>query len=126
MTNRTAPSSTAAEPPGLLELPAGVLELLELPALEGLRDDQARGQDCCWCGNGPLTTETCVDLGQQTSRASGTVERWYPRACRPCTGTRAYSALLDHSPTCTECRTAAPGCEVGRTLNRLVREGRQR
>ncbi|WP_073951555.1 hypothetical protein [Streptomyces kebangsaanensis] len=131
MTNRTVPTPTAGEPAGiLLELPASVVEVLGLPALEDLRDDQAHGRNCVWCSDGPLTVAASVDLGEQTSPLSSTTPsapmRWFPRACRPCIGRRAYGALLDHAPGCKEgCRTSALGCEIGRTLNRLVREGRR-
>ncbi|WP_445524815.1 hypothetical protein [Streptomyces cyslabdanicus] len=130
MTNRTVPAPGPAE--GLLEVPAAVLTLLGLPALEDLKDAQVRGRACVWCGTGPLTAETAVDYGEQLSPISDDADsarmRWYPRSCRECrprTGQRAYRALLDHAPGCAECCAAAPGCEIGRGLTRLVREGRR-
>ncbi|HEX5596343.1 MAG TPA: hypothetical protein VFX61_10050 [Micromonosporaceae bacterium] len=129
MTHSTAPRESAAEPPStILELPAGMLELLGLPSLEGLGNGQVRGQDCVWCGTGQLAVATSVDYGEQMSPLSGAPDsarmRWYPRGCRPCTGRRAYRALLSHSPDCAECCAAAPGCTIGRTLSRLAKGGR--
>ncbi|MFJ2568192.1 hypothetical protein ACIO02_35605 [Streptomyces sp. NPDC087568] len=130
MTNRTPPSPAVAE--GLREVPAAALELLNLPLLDGLRDGQVRGRHCLWCRRGPLTSETAIDLGEQMSPLSSDSDssrmRWYPRACRRCIRTRAYRALLDHvhPGPCEPCENAAPGCEIGRALNRLLREGRRR
>ncbi|MFI1287470.1 hypothetical protein ACH4VM_02980 [Streptomyces sp. NPDC020792] len=122
MTNRTAPTRSAAE--GLLEVPAGALTLLALPNLDEVTDDQARGARCVWCQRGPLTAETAIDLGQQKSPRG---ETRFPRSCRPCIRERAYRALLDHvhPGPCAECEDSSPGCEIGRALNRLVREGRR-
>ncbi|MBB4791560.1 hypothetical protein BJY54_002172 [Streptomyces nodosus] len=95
------------------------LALLPLP--DRLTAEQARGAACVWCGS-PLTTEAAVPLGDRPSPAG---VRQFPRACRPCTGPRAYSALLDHAPGCEECCASAPGCTIGHTLNRLIRQGRR-
>lgn len=129
MTHVTAPRTAAAEP-ALLEVPAPVLELLGLPALERLRDDQVRGRDCVWCGTGPLTVATSVDLGEQrsplASSSSVTGMTWFPRACHRCTSRRALRALHEHTPGCAECHAQAPGCEVGHALTRLtIREARR-
>ncbi|MGW5126667.1 hypothetical protein ACWEQ7_21955 [Streptomyces sp. NPDC004069] len=126
MTNRTAPTPSTAD--GLLEVPAAVLELLKLPALDGLRDAQVRGRECFWCKERrPLTAETAVDLGQQLSPVAGTSSpmRWYPRACRPCTIDRAYPALLGHLRMCEQCVDNTEVCEVGSVLRWLVKEGRR-
>jgi hypothetical protein len=50
---------------------------------------------------------------------------WFPRACRPCAGERAYAALFLHAPMCEQCADEAGRCETGRILHRLVREGRR-
>ncbi|MFB7112303.1 hypothetical protein [Streptomyces sp. NPDC056291] len=119
MTHRTAPVPGPAE--GLLEIPTAVLKL---PNLDAVPDVQARGTNCVWCDDGTLTAETAIDLGEQRY---GGVTR-FPRACRRCILTQAYRALLDHvhPGPCRECEDSAPGCEIGRVLNRLVREGRRR
>lgn len=129
MTHGTTPRHPAGEPAiSGAGVPADVLQLLGLRHLEGLRDDQVRGQDCVWCGT-PLTAETAVDYGEQLMPLSEAADsarmRSYPRACRLCTRTRAYSALLDHTPSCEDGCRETPGCEVGRALNRLIREGRR-
>ncbi|MFH9977960.1 hypothetical protein ACH4ND_01605 [Streptomyces sp. NPDC017179] len=129
MTHRTPPLAPAAE--GLLDVPAAALELLKLPALDAVTDGQSRGTDCVWC-RVRLTIETAVDLGEQKGSLEGasslTGATWFPRACRPCTRERAYHALLNHvhPGPCEPCENAAPGCEIGRALNRLLREGRRR
>ncbi|MFE7233866.1 hypothetical protein ACFVAF_25015 [Streptomyces sp. NPDC057596] len=109
-------------------MPASILDLLGLPDPDGLHDAQLHGRDCVWCNRGPVTVEASVDYGEQTNPASGatTPQRWYPRACRPCIGQRAYSAFLDHAPSCkTGCEDTPLGCDIGRILNRLIREGRR-
>ncbi|MFB7461333.1 hypothetical protein [Streptomyces sp. NPDC056188] len=120
MQHRTAPTLHTAD--ALLEVPAAALRLLvqRLPDLDAVPDVQARGIRCVWCSGGPLTAETAINLGEQ--RPAGVTR--FPRACRRCTGRHAYSALLDHAPGCEECCAAAPGCEIGRILNRLIRQGR--
>lgn len=106
-------------------VPAAVLELLALPAREGLTDDQARGRACVWCGREPLTVATSADLGEQTSVVPGSASaiHWYPRACRPCAAERAHKALFQHAPMCEQCVDEAGRCEVSLILYRLVREG---
>ncbi|MFJ1653715.1 hypothetical protein ACIOC2_20455 [Streptomyces sp. NPDC088337] len=39
---------------------------------------------------------------------------------------RGRHCLWCRSGPCPECETSSPGCEIGRALNRLVREGRRR
>ena len=119
MTHRTTPVPGPAG--GLLEVPAAILELLELPALETVADGQSRGADCVWCTYGPLTTEMAVALGERKSRG---VTR-FPRACPPCAAAHAHAALFKHAPTCEQCVDEAEVCEVGRVLYRLIREGRR-
>ncbi|MFJ3661120.1 hypothetical protein ACIPPM_11720 [Streptomyces sp. NPDC090119] len=59
----------------------------ELPPPHTLSDDHLRGRTCVWCDT-RLTTETAfLDFGQLTS-----LQRWFPRACRPCTDERAERA----------------------------------
>ncbi|MFD8914223.1 hypothetical protein [Streptomyces sp. NPDC059575] len=62
----------------------------QLPSPDALSDDRLRGRTCVWCGTS-LTTETAfLDFGQLT-----TPQRWFPRACRPCTGKRTERARMD-------------------------------
>ncbi|MFE7232573.1 hypothetical protein ACFVAF_18305 [Streptomyces sp. NPDC057596] len=129
MTNRTVPTPSPAE--GLLEVPAAALELLALPDLDAVTVGQARGINCVWCA-GQLNAEAAVPLGHQHVPGEDfsliPEATWDPRACRPCIRERAYRALLDHvhPGPCAECEDNSPGCEIGRALNRLVREGRRR
>ncbi|MFE9608075.1 hypothetical protein [Streptomyces sp. NPDC006012] len=109
-----------------LELPAEVLEVLQLPALDALADDRVRGAACLWCGE-RLTGESAVDLGRRRSPLTGSSSvsgmTWFPRACRACVADRAHRALFDHAPTCEPCVDHAAECELGRTLYRLIRGG---
>ncbi|MGW4445238.1 hypothetical protein [Streptomyces sp. NPDC004682] len=55
----------------------------ELPPPGTLSDDRLRGRTCVWCDT-RLTAETAfLDFGQLS-----TPQRWFPRACRPCTSER--------------------------------------
>ncbi|NEA51601.1 hypothetical protein [Streptomyces sp. SID10815] len=100
---------------------AAVVAVLGPPELVGISDRQARGAHCLWCDNGPLTTAEAVDLGEH--KADGVAV--FPRACRRCAGKRAHRGMYDHHPDCETCRTTEAGCEIGRALYRLVREGRR-
>ncbi|MEU5094958.1 hypothetical protein [Streptomyces sp. NPDC020996] len=123
MAHSTARTGTATG------LPPAALALLHLPAISGVTDGQKRGADCVWCACGPLTAETAIDYGEQLSPLDSAPDsarqRWYPRSCRSCTRDRAYRALLDHAPACTDGCADTPGCEIGRALNRLIREARR-
>lgn len=99
-----------------------VLALLALPALDGLSEQQVRGQACVWDGV-ILSAETAVDLGPRRKRRLDGEYDWFPRGCKACTGTEAYRALLDHASSCEQCIVEASRCEVGRDLWRLVRDG---
>ncbi|MFJ6656026.1 DUF6415 family natural product biosynthesis protein [Streptomyces sp. NPDC091377] len=101
--------------------PVTVADLLGLPPLDTLTDDQARGATCVWDASEtrPLTAESAVDLGE---RVTGV--HWFPRACRAHAGDRAHLALLDHVPQCEECTERKAMCDIGRALYRLaVRRG---
>ena len=111
------------------EIPAGVLEVLALPALDELHDDQTRGRACVWCDD-PLTIESAVPLGEHMAPVEGTTSvsgmRCFPRACHGCVSDRAHRGLFAHGSTCSLCRDeeTAADCTVGRGLYRLVREHR--
>ncbi|MEU6098380.1 hypothetical protein [Streptomyces sp. NPDC047079] len=104
-----------------------VLEVLALPALDGLTDDQTRGATCVWHGGDRLTAETAIPLGEHMSPLSGVTSllRWFPRACRTCVADRAHRGLLVHAPMCDLCADEAGQCPIGRGLYRLVREYRR-
>lgn len=116
-------------------IPAAVLAVLAsvLPSLDTLTDDQVRGAHCAWCKT-PVTADTAVDFGEQTSPAPWATStigmRWYPRACPACVAKAAHRGLMDHASDCADCRRVpAPGeptvCELARALNRLVKGGRR-
>ena len=102
-----------------------VLAILTVPAFSTMSDDQVRGRSCAWCGV-TLAPETAVDLGARHIRILDQRVSRFPRGCRQCTGKAAYEALLDHAPMCEQCVDNAAGCETGRELRRLVKEGFRR
>ncbi|MFE9610257.1 hypothetical protein [Streptomyces sp. NPDC006012] len=110
--------------------PTEVLDVLALPALDGLADGKVRGAECLWCPTS-LTGDTAVDFGRQRSPLDGSPAvsgvTWFPRACRSCVADRAHRGLFAHAPVCSLCRTreTAADCIVGRGLYRLVRDCRR-
>ncbi|MEU0739135.1 hypothetical protein [Streptomyces sp. NPDC006134] len=102
------------------EIPPEVLALLVLPDFDTLTSDQVRGAVCVW-GTERLTTETSVDLGEQTGEAG----HWWPRACHQHAGVRAYLALYAHVALCEPCVDDVGQCETGRALSRLIRRYRR-
>ncbi|MFG3323708.1 hypothetical protein ACGF3J_37255 [Streptomyces sp. NPDC048171] len=110
------------------EVTARVLDVLVLPGLDDLTDDQVRGADCVWC-RASLTADVAVDFGEHTSPSPWSTStigmRWYPRACPACTAERAHRGLFEHAPSCEQCVDAAERCEISRALYRLIREGRR-
>lgn len=104
--------------------PASAVDWLALPALGTLTDQQVRGQACVWDA-APLAGAPAVDLGEQATSRAGQPVRWFPRACRPCLGLRAYQAILDHGSTCEQCVDDGSRCDTGLSLSRLVREARR-
>ncbi|MFF4752640.1 hypothetical protein ACWD5R_11510 [Streptomyces sp. NPDC002514] len=112
------------------EIPAEVLLILALPALDGLADGKVRGAECLWCPTS-LTGATAVDFGQQRSPLNGSSAvsgmAWFPRACRSCVADRAHRGLFTHTVACPLCQAeqTAADCIVGRGLYRLVRDCRR-
>lgn len=108
-------------------IPAAVLEVLALPLLDGVSEEQVGGRACVWCRD-HLTIETAVPLGEhmtdvdESTAVSGM--RAFPRGCRRCVQDRARRGLFAHGSTCSLCRAeeTAASCTVGRGLYRLVRE----
>lgn len=113
---------TGAPPRGAADVTPETLNVLVLPTLSTVTDDQSRGAACVWC-TGPLTTDMAVDLGEQTSDSDGTAlpVHWMPRACPTCTVERAQRARFAHGPTCEQCVDEAAHCEVGEGLLDLLR-----
>ncbi|MFI2432003.1 hypothetical protein [Streptomyces sp. NPDC018693] len=98
-----------------MEITPEVLAVLGLPARETLDDEQQRGAACVWC-NHELNAESAIDLGEQAPP-----DRWFPRACRPCVGVRAWPGVLSHAMACTSTCGGQSGhlCDTGRLLYRL-------
>ncbi|MFI9598974.1 hypothetical protein ACIHCX_03665 [Streptomyces sp. NPDC052043] len=123
MAHGTAPRAAAAG------VPQAVLDLLQLPTLDAVTGGQRRGADCVWCGDGSLNAESAVDLGEQRHPLKGSTSitgaTWFPRACRRCIRERAYPAQLAHLEMCEQCVDDVRECKTGRSLDRLVREGRR-
>ncbi|ARP70277.1 hypothetical protein LK07_11345 [Streptomyces pluripotens] len=95
-------------------------DLLPVPKLDGLTDQQARGATCVW-DETPLTATTAIDLGERTATEG---RRCFPRACRPCAMRKAMDALLAHNGSCEQCVDDHTQCPTGLGLVRAVREAR--
>ncbi|MDC2961302.1 ATP-binding protein [Streptomyces gilvifuscus] len=112
-------------------IPAEVLEVLAMPALNGLSEEQVGGQACIWCAS-LLTTATAVQLGEHLTDVGDSTAVTgmgaFPRGCRSCVQDRAHPGLFTHGSTCDLCRDeqTADECVVGRGLYRLVRDTSRR
>ncbi|MFI1371365.1 hypothetical protein ACH4UY_05045 [Streptomyces longwoodensis] len=109
-----SPENKTAEP----------VDLLELPPLAGLAEDQVRGAACVWCATA-LSTDTAVNLGGRRHRRLDGAYSTFPRACRPCTRAAGIRALADHAPLCEQCTDNPSACADGMALQRLIREHRR-
>ncbi|KUN03130.1 hypothetical protein AQI95_24535 [Streptomyces yokosukanensis] len=100
-----------------------VADLLPLPALEGLTDQQRRGTACVWNhGHGSLTTTTAIDLGERQASDGTTC---FLRGCKACAQALVIPTLQDHTNSCEQCVDDYTRCETGAGLVRLVRETRR-
>lgn len=99
---------------------AEALAVLQLPSLEGLTEQQVRGQACVWDGV-PLVGISAVDLGARTASRAGRSTRWFPRGCPRCVVEAALRALHAHAPSCGQCVDDAARCPQGLGLRRLMR-----
>ncbi|MFJ9346097.1 hypothetical protein [Streptomyces sp. NPDC101237] len=98
------------------------LALLELPALDGLTEAQARGADCVWCPQKApthLTAETAVNLGERRHRRPGGRFSTFPRACRACFRQAAAAALRAHAGSCEQGVDDAALCGTATALRAL-------
>jgi hypothetical protein len=103
-------------------VPTAVANLLPLPDLTGLTDQQQRGSACTFDGrHTSLTATTAVDLGEQTTGGI----TLFLRACKACTQAQALHTLQTHSGTCEQCVDDYTQCPTGVGLVRLVRETRR-
>lgn len=101
-----------------------VMELMDLPAVGNLSEEQTRGVACVWCA-AALSTDTAVDLGERRVWLLNGLIVMFPRACPPCVAKYAHRALHRHAPTCEPCVDNADRCDTGRALYRLIRENRR-
>lgn len=97
---------------------AAAVEMLPMPKPARLDAERINGACCVWCG-GP----TSVALGPRIRRAAGGLERWFPRACRSCTGLEAGRVYQLHLTTCARC-THGDYCPDSYALRDLARECR--
>jgi len=100
------------------------MELMDLPAVGDLSEQQVRGAACVWCGI-VLHSGIAVDLGQRSVRLLDGAVTMFPRSCRRCVADRAYQAILGHTMSCEQCVDEPARCDTGRALNRLIRENRR-
>lgn len=93
--------------------------MLPVPKAVGLVTDQISGTVCVWCGHTPQ-----VALGPRLSVIGDALCRWWPRACRRCTGREAARVHDIHTTTCARCvhRDYCPDAHAlhGLALTRLV------
>ena len=89
-------------------------EMLPVPKLIGLDDDQRAGLRCVWCGGPPALT-----LGPRLGADTGELHRWTPRACRPCAAREAGHVYRAHGRTCAHC-TPTVYCPDRRALHALA------
>ncbi|WP_330236171.1 hypothetical protein [Streptomyces sp. NBC_00566] len=118
MAHRTvAHPAPAGRPPA--DFDAELLPHLGVPNLATLTTDQTAGRACVW-GGGPLTLATAVDLGETLHDGVHA----FPRACGPCTVTRATNALAAHSIDCATCldKQQWTDCTVGYGLLSVQRD----
>jgi hypothetical protein len=88
-------------------------QMLAVPRLNTRTKAQTAGRRCVWCG-GPAT----VRLGPRLSSRNGSLDRWEPRACVPCTRREAARVFSVHIRACARC-DAALRCVDARALHEL-------
>lgn len=97
------------------------VELLAMPKTHTLTKKKLSGTVCVWCGK--HLDEDGLKLGPRLRVASGGVQRWLPRACRPCAGREAARVCAIHITTCARC-SHHDYCPDSRALHRLALECR--
>ncbi len=101
-----------------------VTDLLPLPPVSRLAEEQVRGAVCVWCAL-TLTGETAIDLGTRSGSFAGVTADWFPRSCRDCLKEAALREYGDHTGTCEQCVDDPALCDARRALHRLALEGRR-
>jgi hypothetical protein len=74
--------------------------MLAVPRHAALTAAQTSGAACVWCSD-----PAPVALGPRLSTHEGTLRRWEPRACHPCTRREADRVHRLHTRTCPRCRS---------------------
>lgn len=99
----------------------GAVELLAMPKTYTLTSEQIEGTACVWCIK-PLG-DTGLRLGPRIRVAGTGVQRWLPRACRPCISLEAARVHQIHLRTCARC-SHGEHCPDSRALHNLALEYR--
>jgi hypothetical protein len=73
-----------------------------------------------WCRE---TLDDHIDLRPRLSVVAGRLERWWPRACQPCTSRKAARTYQAHIGTCVSCMHREY-CLDSRALHALALECR--
>jgi hypothetical protein len=89
-------------------------EMLRVPKAADLAPERVEGKRCVWCGG----ADTVV-LGPRLSVIGGTLNRWHPRGCRPCTRREARRVHGIHITTCARC-THRDYCPDAKALYELA------
>ncbi|GGR61547.1 hypothetical protein GCM10010251_93030 [Streptomyces aurantiogriseus] len=97
------------------------LEMLAMPKTHTLTKRQMEGTVCVWCKEN--LDDTCLRLGPRIRVADGGIQRWLPRACRPCTGKEAARVYRIHIRACARC-SHRDYCPDSRALHKLALEYR--
>jgi hypothetical protein len=97
---------------------ADATQMLPVPNAGVLSRKRVEGKVCVWCRE---TLDDHVDLGPRLSVVAGQLERWWPRACQPCTGRTAVRVYRLHLGTCASC-SHREYCLDSRALHALAVE----
>ncbi|UIX32842.1 hypothetical protein [Streptomyces sp. GQFP] len=79
---------------------ADATQMLPVPHAGCLSRKRVEGKVCVWCRQ---TLDDHIDLEPRLSVVAGQLERWWPRACRPCAGRKAAHTYQAHIRACASC-----------------------
>ncbi|MFF0222611.1 hypothetical protein [Streptomyces sp. NPDC004629] len=94
--------------------PVGAVQLLPLPRIRGLTEDQVCGRACVWCRTS-LTAGAVMSLGPRRRPGTESGACWYPRGCTMCVRAEARRVVDLHARTCSTCR-GPRACSTRREL----------
>ncbi|MEV6182282.1 hypothetical protein [Streptomyces sp. NPDC052015] len=92
------------------------VEMLPLPKLDTLSNEQVDGKACVWCSGRPRTP---LALGIRLSANAGTLRRWCPVAHQRCAAHKAGKVYRLHIQMCARC-AHRDYCPDGRALYKLA------